>query len=1133
MADRSAFGGESPVIHKKFTYLSRLKQGDKSDFYLKNRRKFNPKELPEPSNHQNRSNLVNMKRKTPTMKPLFGILTFAIIILIVAPYACKSQEPFAASHELSNDLHWRFVGPYRAGWATMAVGIPSEPEVFYFGGAGGGVWKTTDAGRTWQGLMQHEESSSIGAIDIAPSNPDFIYAGTGQVAFRWDIPSGDGVYRSSDGGKTWQNIGLRETLHIGRILVDPDDPQKVLVAALGNIFAPNSDRGVYLTIDGGRAWQKTLFVNDSTGAIDLASDQLHPSIVYAALWQMQMHPWLDYFMPQTGTGSGIFKSIDGGLHWEELSGSGLPDGPLGRIGLGVARGSGGSIVYATIIASKSQSGLYRSNDGGKTWDFVNHDADLANNYFSRVTVDPNNPDIVYVMDRSIHRSADGGKTFEMFKGAPGGDDYHFLWINPSNTAYMITASDQGCVVSVDSGKTWSSWYNQPTGQFYHVAVDDQFPYKIYSGQQDNGTVGILSRGPYGVIEDRDWHPVGGDERDYDVPKPGNPNLVFGSGLGGHVSRFDETTRQVAEISPWPVSSYGQKLTDVKYRYTWLTPLVFSAIGKHALYLGNQFLFKSTDDGDGWERISPDLTGKVEGVKDNDNPDLLQARDAGYGVIYSIAPSPIAEGVIWVGTDDGIIQLTTDGGRHWKNVTPPTIPLWAQVASIDATPFSAREAYVAVNTERLGYSKPIILKTTDDGKTWATIAAGLPADEHVYVVRTDNVKKGILFAGTNRTVYVSFNDGENWQPLTLNAGPDDSNTGFPTTTVRDMVDKESNQYMTRFGLPTTTVRDMVVHDNDLVVCTQGRGIWTLDDIEPLRELTPDSRHEQWGMTLLKSEDVHLFRPADAVRVRADENKDTPWPPETPLGQNPPTGAIIDYWLKTDSKNPVVLMIRDSKGSVVRTFSSDERPEELPTEFRYFQKGWTEPEKELEATAGMHRFVWDLKYPRPPALEYDFDIAAVWPVDEDNGGTPLDPDGPLALPGKYTATLSANGKEYTQDFMVKLDPRVHPGTPALREQLSLAMSIDAALKEDVSAYNAAKKILEEKQITGSAADSISAIADKESPSLSSVAGVMAGLATAVQGADAAPTQGEKDVYRDYTQKLNELLARLKRIENSFDK
>lgn len=615
-----------------------------------------------------------------------------------------------------------------------------------------------------------------------------------------------------------------------------------------------------------------------------------------------------------------------------------------------------------------------------------------------------------------------------------------------------------------------------------------------------------------------------------IPKPGNPNLIFGSGLGGHVSRFDEITRQVAEISPWPISSYGQRQTSVKYRYTWLTPLVFSPIpkgtgGKHALYLGNQFLLRSTDDGDHWEKISPDLSGRIANASDNNDPNLDQARDAGYGVIYSIAPSPISEGVIWVGTDDGLIQLTTDGGKNWKNVTPPEVPLWGQIASIDPSPSSPYAAYVAVNTERLGYSKPIILKTTNDGKTWETITNGLPPDEHTYVARTDDVRKGLLFAGTNRSAYISFDDGENWQPLTLNTG----------LSRRDPFSGKSSSA----GFPTTTVRDMVIHDNDLVVCTQGRGIWTLDDIEPLRELTPDSRHERSGMTSLQSENVYIFRPADAIRIRADENKDTPWPPETPLGQNPPTGVIIDYWLKDSSQSPITLTIRDSKGNVVRTFSSGEKPEGLPTEFRYFQEGWIQPEKELQASAGAHRFVWDLKYPRPPALQYDFDIAAVWSdpaVDEDNGGTPLNPEGPLTLPGKYTATLSVDGKDYTQPFTVRLDPRVHVTTSALQEQLSLAKSIDATLQEGVSAYRAAKKIPKQRPAIStqqSAEDSISEITDKGKPSLSSVVGVMAGLATAVQSADAAPTQGEKDVYKDYRQKLDDLLARWKRIQGIIGK
>ncbi len=1011
-------------------------------------------------------------------------LASAAMLLLIVPQVIMAQ---GVSEQTYAGLRWRFVGPYRAGWATMGAGVPGHPNTLYFGAAGGGVWKTEDAGRTWEPLMQHQGASTVGALAISLSDPNVIYVGTGQVAFRYDMLAGDGVYRSNDGGKTWENVGLRKSLHIGRIIVDPKDPNRVLVAALGNVFAPNSERGVFLTTNGGKSWQKVLFVNDSTGAVDLASDPDDPSVVYASLWQMQAHPWLDYFMPQTGPGSGIYKSTDGGEHWTKLTGHGLPSGNYGRIGLAVAQGSNGQIVYATIISSDGHSGLYKSTDAGANWVWINHDPGFANNYFSRVTVDPKNPDIVYVMDRSIHRSEDGGKTFMVFRGSPGGDDYHFLWINPDNTKYMMACSDQGCGVSVDGGKTWSSWYNQPTGQFYHIAVDDQFPFRIYAGQQDNGTVGIMSRGPMGVISLREWHPVGGDERDYDVPKPGDPNLVFGSGLGGHFSRFNNTTRQVQEISPWPLSTYGARESTVKYRYTWITPLVFSHAGDHALYVANQYLWRSTDDGNSWTRVSPDLTGKVPGSKDYFNPDRKQAFDAGYGVIFCIAPSPIAQNVIWVGTDNGLIQLTTNGGKTWKNVTPPSIPLWGRVDAIDPSHFSTKVAYAAVNTQRLGYSEPFILKTTDGGKTWTKITSGLPADEFTNSVCSDDVKPGLLFAATNRSVYVSFNDGAHWQPLTLN-------------------------------FPTVCVNDILVHGNDLVAGTQGRGIWVLDDVEPLREMSAG----------FDSKPVHLFRPAVAIRVRADENKDTPWPPETALGQNPPTGAIVDYWLKNDAQGPVVITIKDSKGNVVNRYSSGETPKELPSH-RYFQKEWVKPVKLPSATAGEHRFVWDLRYARPSAFRYSYSISAVW---DDDGGTPLDPEGPLALPGKYTVTLTVDGKSYTEPFTVKLDPRVHVTTKDLATQLRLEMAIDKALDETVSAHGAAMDLLKAKKgsLSTSTVASIEEITHKGKPNLMTVGGDLASVVTAVQGVDAAPTQGETQVFNHLRKQLDELLARWHKIESS---
>jgi len=1003
-----------------------------------------------------------------------------ILIFFILPVKTIFSQPIP--EKAYAGMHWRLIGPFRAGWATMAEGIPGEPDTFYFGSAGGGVWKTSDAGRTWQPLMQHQQASSVGALAIAPSNPQIIFVGTGQVALRYDILAGNGVYKTNDGGKTWTNVGLKKSRHIGRILINPDNSDHVLVAALGNVFRPNAERGVFLTINGGKTWKRVLYVNDNTGAVDLASDPENPLVVYAAMWQMRMHPWLDYFLPQTGPGSGIYKSSDGGFHWKKLSGHGLPEGNLGRIGLAVARGSKGLIVYASIQADKDSSGIYRSDNGGKSWQFVNHNSALADSYFSRITVDPDHPDIVYVMGRSIRRSDDGGKHFSIFKGSPGGDDYHFLWINPSDPSHMITASDQGAVVTVNNGQSWSSWYNQPTGQFYHLATDNQFPYHIYSGQQDNGTVEISSRGTYGVISLRDWHPVGGDERDYEIPKPGNPNWVFGSGLGGKISRFNEITRQSAQVSPWPVSSYGALPTTVRYRYTWITPLVFSSIKPYPLYFGAQYLFKSLDNGNHWKIISPDLSGIKSGVKKVKNPDLAQARAIGYGVIYTIAPSPIDQNVIWIGTDDGLVQLTKDGGKHWHNITPPEVPLWGRINAIAPSPFSIHVAYVAVDTHRLGKSTPLIFKTTDDGKTWHTITKGIPSDEYVNVVRADPVKKGLLYAGTNRSIYVSFDNGTQWQSLALN-------------------------------FPTTDVRDLVVHNGDLIAGTQGRGIWILDDVEPLREMTAETPKEP----------IHLFKPAQTWRLRNDENHDTPWPPSTPLGQNPPAGAIIDYWLKGNVRGPVTLTIKDSGGNIVRQFSSNEKAKVLPA-YRYFEKEWTGSPEHLSAAAGMHRFVWDLRYPRPSALRYHYSIAAIW-----KEGTPLQPEGPLVLPGRYTVNLYVNGKKYTQPLIIKMDPRVHVSESSLEKQLHLARQIDALLNKSVAVYKTIHGMLLMKKgnIPAAKIDSLLILSDKGHPNLASSIGVLSSLVTSVQQADMPPTQGQMKVFSFYKKQIDSLMAEWQKI------
>ena len=986
------------------------------------------------------------------------------------------------SQQMYGEMRWRLVGPYRAGWATVGTGVAREPDVFYIGTAGGGVWKTSDAGETWQGLMLHERSSSIGALAVAPSDPKTVYAGTGQVDLRYDMQSGDGVYRSNDGGLTWTRAGLDSTRQIGCILVDPGDARRVLVAALGPVFGPGTERGVFLSTDGGTSWSRTLFVDDETGAVDLASDPLHPSVVYAATWQVRVRPWLDYFEDHGGPGSGMYKSEDGGMSWKRLGG-GLPTGLVGRIGIAVARGSESRIIYATVEAPHGKSGLYYSDDSGEQWTLVNPDRALASSYFSRLAVDPRNPKVVYCMGRSISKSTDGGRHFDFFRGAPGGDDYHHLWINPDDPTHMITSSDQGAVVTVNGGASWSNWYNQPTGQFYRLSADDQFPYRIYSGQQDNGTVGILSRGPYGVIEDRDWHPVGADERDYDVPKPGNPDIVFGSGLGGTVTRFDEATRQSADVSPWPAPSYGTNPAGLRFRYTWLTPLVFSPRPPHAMYLGAQVLLKSTDDGDSWQLTSPDLSGAKAGSPPCEHPDLSRARDCGLGVIFSIAPSPLSGDVIWVGTDDGLIQRTADGGTHWTNVTPDAIPLWGRIDAIAASAFSPGAAYAAVDLHRLGRRTPLILKTDDGGTTWRTITSGLPGDEYTTAVRADPVRKGLLYAATNCGAYVSFNDGDAWEPLSLN-------------------------------LPTVCISDLLVHDGDLIASTEGRGIWILDDVAPLREISEDLTRTQG----------YLFTPAKAWRLRANENRDTPWPPGTPLGQNPPPGAVIDYWVGAGATGPVTLMIQDGNGKIVRRWSSEDPVESLPSD-RYFEEGWVGTVPQLAGSPGMHRFVWDLRYSRPPALRYHFSIAGIW-LD----GTPLTPEGPLVVPGKYRVTLSVAGKEYSRSLSVELDPRVHVAPEVLTKQLAMATAIDADLARGFAAHSEISAELGKTTNArpSSIADSLGSISDKGRPSLRSVMDILTQLATRVQEADAAPTDGQREVFAEYDRQLDKLLARWQKIQ-----
>ena len=901
----------------------------------------------------------------------------------------------AAGPVTDAQLDWRLLGPFRGGWAEMIEGAPSRPDSFFFGAAGGGVWRTDNAGRTWTSLFDHGPTAPIGAVAVSASAPDTVYVGSGQPEPRYDVAAGRGVFKSADGGKTWQALGLEKTAHIGRIWVHPRNADIVLVAAVGDFFGPSVERGVFRSADGGRTWAQTLKIDSDTGAVDLAADPLNPDLLFAAAWQARQYPWQSYFTPVAGPGSAIYKSADGGVTWTRLGGKGWPAGPLGRISLAAARAATGLRLYA-VVSSDAAGGLYRSDDGGTTWTLINDERAFTSYYASRVTVDPSDPDVVWLVGQSVRRCDQGGARCRIVKGAPGGDDYHFVWINPSHPDHIALASDQGAQVSVDAGKTWSSWYNQPTGQFYHLAADDRFPYRLYAGQQDSGTVGIASRSDFGAVGWRDWAPVGGDERDYDIPDPADPDIVYASGLGGRLSRFDGRTGQSANIAPYPISTYGQRQTTTEHHFVWVTPLAVSRTGPVTLYLGGEVVFASTDRGEHWSIVSPDLTGKTPGAQRCDGDvAVADAKACGYGGIWSLTPSPRHAQELWVGTDDGLVQLTRDGGAHWSDVTPPGVPEWAKIASIDVSALQDGVAYVAVDNQRQSDRQPRAFVTHDYGASWKGIAADLPADHIVSVVRADTTQPRLIFAGTDIGAYASWDDGAHWRPLQGN-------------------------------LPTAWVRDLLIHGDDLTVATQGRAIWTLGDLALLRQAPPGAT---WP-------GPHLFNPAPAVRVRANANRDTPVPVEEPAGRNPPPGAVIDYWLPKPANGPVVLEIRDRSGALVQRLSSE--PSTPPKADVYFADDWLHPLAPLGAGAGLHRAVWNLRWARPASIAFDYAMATVA-----NSNTPVSPQGPLALPGDYIVTLIVDGVASRAPLTLTQDPRSTVSLADLAASLSLSQTIGADL------------------------------------------------------------------------------------------
>ena len=1008
-----------------------------------------------------------------------GAILFAAAAAPAAPTA-RHQDTDVAS-----GLNWRLIGPFRAGWATMVTGIPTEPDVFYFGAAGGGVWKTDDAGRTWTPLFDRGPAASIGAIAVSPSDPKTLYIGTGQPEPRYDIAAGSGVLKSTDGGKSWTSLGLNDTRYIGAIWIDPNNSELVLVGAQGHFFGPSDARGLYRSADGGKTWSQPLKIDNHTGVVDIASDPQNPKVIFASAWEARQYPWQSYFTPVAGPGSAIYKSSDEGATWTKLSGGGWPQGPLGRIGLAVAHTPQGVRIYAAVD-SKTAGGLWRSDDAGAHWSRVNKETAFTSWYASRLAVQPNDPDVVYTVGQSIRRCTAGGKVCNIFKGAPGGDDYHHVWINPLHPDHMITGSDQGAVVSVNGGRTWSSWYNQPTGQFYHLATDNRFPYWIYSGQQDSGTVGIASRSDYGAITFRDWHSVGGDERDYDIPDPSDPSIVYGSGLGGRVSKWDARTGDVANISPWPESSYGRRPTLVRYHYLWATPLAASLKGPPALYLGAQVLFRTTDRGTHWAAISGDLTGKRADAKDcggDVSPEA--AKPCGYGSISAISPSPREAKEIWVGTDDGLIQLTHDGGAHWRNMTPKDIAPWWKIATIDVSATKDGLAYVAVDGHRRDDFDPHVFRTADYGKTWTTIAGGLPRGHFVEVVRADPARAGLLYAGNDAGVFVSFDDGGHWTPLGRN-------------------------------LPTAWVNDLLIRGNDLIAATQGRAIWVMDDIAALREVQAQEA------------DAHLFVPALAYRLHSRNNVDTPLPPETPIAQNPPDGAVIDYWLPDNARGAVTLEIRDANGKTVRRFASDDKPENLPAE-RYFAKDWLSAPQTLGTGAGFYRFVWNLRWPRPLTIKYGYGIGAVW-----GAGTPVQPQGPWVLPGRYTVVLTVNGKAYDAPLNVAEDPRVKVAAADLKASLDFSGAIVAVLAQARLGYGERKAVM--KQLDAVKDSSLHALVDRVkqkpapgTPTFESVDSILTGIEADVEAVDAAPTAAQHQAYTDAQSKLADAQRRWNTIKS----
>ncbi|MGB6722807.1 MAG: glycoside hydrolase [Terracidiphilus sp.] len=1000
-------------------------------------------------------------------------------LLLLAALAGAALLPDAAGlaqeHSIPMpDLHWRMIGPFRGGRTRAATGVPGEPNVFYVGQGDGGVWKSNDYGRTWNPIFDGQDTQSIGAIAVAPSNASIVYVASGEGLHRPDLSVGDGIYRSADAGKTWTHLGLRDSQQIPALAVDPANPDRLFAAVLGHPYGPNAERGIFRSEDGGRTWKKVLYKGDRIGGSDVVIDPANPQVVYASLWEETLGPWEDG-NDYAGTHGGLFKSTDGGATWTQLV-VGLPSN-LVQIDVAIAA-SDPKRLYATVstteegaYASGKGLGVYRSDDAGMSWRRITDDPrpamKIGGGDLPVPVVDPQNPDVVYSTSIVTCRSDDGGKTWISLRGAPGGDDYQNLWINPHNPKILLLVSDQGALVSVNGGESWSSWYNQPTAQLYHVSATYSFPYQVCAGQQESGSVCTSTRGNDGEITFREWHPAGVIEYGYVAPDPLHPEIVYGAGRT-EVSRYDRVTGQVENVTPLPMHKTG-------YRGDRTEPILFSPVDPHTLYYAANRLFKTTDGGETWATISPDLSRETA-VQLPSLPPLTPKQLAERrGAIYALAASYKTTQTIWAGTDDGLVWITRDGGDHWTNITPPGVTPWSKIAQIDASRFDDDTAYVAVNRLRVDDLHPYVYRTHDGGKTWDAIAAGLPEDAPVNAVRADPAQPGLLYAATERAVWTSFDDGAHWRPL-------------------------------EYNLPHTSMRDLLVKDGDLIVATHGRSFWVLDDVSPLRQLAAGAGKDA----------PMLFAPAPAWRVRRDNNTDTPLPADEPAGENPPDGAILDYDLARDARGPVVLEVLDAEGNLLRRFSSEDPVAPTPQQLRtnLIPPEWPRIDGPLPATAGMHRWVWDLRAAAPAATHYEYPISAV------PGRTPLEPQGPLVLPGTYTVRLTAEGRSESAPLVVKMDPRMHVSAADLETlhtaQVAMAATLDALSKADLAAHSVTEQLAAPQKAALAAElapftaalktllDGAGPDAAGRPPGLDEAASNAAQLYGELQQADAAPTR-----------------------------